>query len=97
MHRVVIDQTKIQIREDLVARGAAPFPRPLTWWNRTLPIWITASESVDGNLILEPNGKVADGRQLELTPTVLRGEMKAIRTYLDGRHTLDFSNAIVEA
>ncbi|MFE1451939.1 hypothetical protein [Streptomyces olivaceoviridis] len=97
MHRIVIDQTKVRIDEQLIRRGATPFPRPLEWWQRTLPIWVTASEGIDGTVILEPNGKVANGRQRKLTPTVLRQEMKAIRSYLASRTHLDFSDALIEA
>jgi hypothetical protein len=96
MNRIVIDQSKIHIREDLVLRGAPGFPRPLEWWQRSLPVWVTASEGIDGSLILEPNGKMANGCQLELTAKVLRGEMQAIRRYLADRQVLDFSDAIVE-
>lgn len=96
MHRIVIDQAKVRVDEALVRRGAPPFPRSLEWWQRFLPIWITASEGVDGTLVLEPNGKVANGSQLTLTPVVLRREMKAIREYLAKLEVLDFSDALVE-
>ncbi|MGW2213292.1 hypothetical protein [Streptomyces sp. NPDC001781] len=94
MGRIIIDQTKIQISVDLVSRGAAPFPRPLAWWQQTLPIWVSAGELPGGRLSLTPNGKVADGRQLEMTPALIRRELKAIRRYLDSRRHLDFADAI---
>lgn len=96
MRSIVIDQSKIRIDEKLATKGAAPFPRPLEWWDRTLPVWVTVSESVDGLLILEPNGKVADGRQLDLTPVQVRNDLKAIRQYLSSRRYLDFSDALVQ-
>jgi hypothetical protein len=95
MDRIVIDQSKIRIDENLVRRGAAPFPRPLAWWQRTLPIWVDAAETEDGHIVLTPNGKVADGSQIDLTPGNVRSELKQIQRYLDGRNFLDFSDAIV--
>lgn len=91
---IVIDQSKIRIAEELVAKGASPFPRPLAWWQRTIPVWVDATETEDGRIILTPNGKVADGRQNELTPADIRRDLKAIQRYLDGRNYLDFSDAI---
>jgi len=94
MDRIVIDQAKIRIDANLVQRGAAPFPRPLAWWQRTLPVWATAEELDGGRIALSPSGMVADGRQLEMTPALVRRELKQIRKYLDGRRFLDFSDAI---
>ena len=94
MDRIVIDQSKIRIDEDLVRRGAAPFPRPLSWWQRMVPIWVDAAETDGNRIVLTPSGKVADGSTFELTPATVRSELKAIRRYLDGREYLDFSDAI---
>lgn len=94
MESVIIDQSKIRIDEGLVAKGAAPFPRPLAWWQRTIPVWVDAAETEDGRVVLTPNGKVADGRQEELTPADVRRDVKAIQRYLNGRNYLDFSDAI---
>jgi hypothetical protein len=93
MDRIVIDQTKIRIDADLVRRGADPFPRPLAWWQRTVPIWVDVSETEDGQIVLAPNGKRADGYRYELTPSVVRREIKAIVRYLGDRPFLDFSDA----
>jgi hypothetical protein len=97
MDRIVIDQSKIRIAEDLVTKGATPFPRPLAWWQKTLPIWIDAAEAEDGHIVLTPNGKVADGSEDELTSADVRRDLKAIRQYLGGRYYLDFSDAIETA
>jgi hypothetical protein len=94
MDRIVIDQTKIRIDVDLVRQGAAPFPRPLAWWQRTVPVWVDASETEGSRIVLAPNGKTADGGQTELTPAVTRRYNKAIVRYLTGRRFLDFSDAI---
>lgn len=93
MRGIVIDQTKIRIDADLVRRGAPPFPRPLTWWQRTVPVWVDVSETEDGRIVLTPNGKRADGYQYELTPAVIRREIKTIVRYLGDRRFLDFSDA----
>lgn len=95
MINVTIDQTKIVIDAGLMARGAAPFPRPLAWWRKTLPIWVDADEVENGYIVLSPNGKVADGRVLELTPAAARRYRAQIIRYLSGRSFLDFSDAIV--
>ncbi|WP_055566040.1 hypothetical protein [Streptomyces atriruber] len=97
MTGIVIDQSKIRIAEELVARGAPSFPRPLAWWQRTIPVWVDAAETEDGRIALTPNGKVADGRQEELSPADIRRDLKAIQRYLDGHHSLDFSDAIQPA
>jgi hypothetical protein len=97
MDRVIIDQSKIRIDENLVAKGAVPFPRPLAWWQRTTPVWVDVAEVDGGRIALIPNGKVADGRQEELTPAAIRQDLKAIRRYLAERHYLDFSDAIEAA
>ena len=94
MDRIVIDQAKIRIDADLVRRGAPPFPRPLTWWQRTVPIWVDVSEAEDSRIVMTPNGKTADGRQTELTPAATRRYAKAIVKYLAGRRFLDFSDAL---
>ncbi|WP_086559935.1 hypothetical protein [Streptomyces africanus] len=93
MDRIIIDQAKIKVDENLVRRGAPPFPRPLTWWQRTVPIWVDVSEAEDGRIVLTPNGKRADGYQYELTPAVVHQEIKAIVKYLGDRRYLDFSDA----
>lgn len=93
MDRIVIDQTKIRIDADLVRRGAPPFPRPLAWWQRTVPLWVDVSETEDGRIVMAPNGKRADGHRYELTPPVVRRELKQIVRYLGGRRFLDFSDA----
>lgn len=97
MNGIVIDQSKIRIAEELVAKGAPPFPRPLAWWQRIIPVWVDATETDNGHITLTPNGKVADGRQEDLSPADVRRELKAIQRYLDGWHSLDFSAAIEPA
>lgn len=93
MTRIVIDQEAIRLDPDLVRRGATPFPRPLTWWQKTLPIWVDAAEDENGRIILTPNGRTADGRQMELTPARTRRYLKAIQNYLARRRFLDFTDA----
>ena len=94
MDRIIIDQAKIRIDADLVRRGAPPFPRPLTWWQKTTPVWMSVEELGEGRIALSPSGKVADGRQVELTTAAVRRYLKAIVKYLAGRTFLDFSDAI---
>ncbi|MGY5634192.1 hypothetical protein ACW7N6_38270 [Streptomyces sp. UC1A3] len=93
MRSIVIDQDRIHIDADLVRRGATPFPRPLTWWQRTVPVWIDVSETEGGQIVMKPNGRRADGHQDELTPAVVRQGIKAIVKYLGDRRYLDFSDA----
>lgn len=93
MDAIVINQSKIRIAEGLVAKGAPPFPRPLAWWQRTVPVWVDAAETEEGRIILTPNGKCADGRQEELTSAGIRRDLKLIQRYLDGHYSLDFSDA----
>jgi hypothetical protein len=56
---------------------------------------VDAAETEDRHIVLTPNGKVADGSQIDLTPGKVRSELKQIQRYLDGRNFLDFSDAIV--
>lgn len=97
--RIVIDQTKIRISDELAARmkPGAEFPRPLAWWQHIVPIWLTASEDTDGHIVLTPNGHRADGHVYDVTPTVARQEIRAARQWLAGRSHLDFTDAIVNA
>ncbi|TGB13881.1 hypothetical protein [Streptomyces sp. MZ04] len=97
MDAIVINQSKIRIAQELVAKGAPPFPRPLAWWQRTVPVWVDAAEAEDGRIVLTPNGKFADGRQEELTRVGVRRDLKAIKRYLDRHYALDFSDAIENA
>jgi hypothetical protein len=91
---IIIDQTKVRIDPDLVRRGAPPFPRPLAWWQRNMPLWVDASETEDGRVVLIPNGKTPDGRQVELTPAAVRRHVEAAAKCLAGMRFLDFSNAV---
>lgn len=97
MDSIVIDQTKIRVDEEITDKGGITFPRPLAWWQKTLPMWIDAAETEDGRIALTPNGKFPDGSSIELTPAVVRRNIGYIRNYLDQRRFLDFSDAIVNA
>ncbi|MET9056180.1 hypothetical protein ABZW50_34150 [Streptomyces bacillaris] len=77
--RLVLDQTKIRIRADLVAKGAPPFPRLLTWWQRNAPCWLDVSLDTDGRIVLEPNGKRADEVVREVTPALRRRDLAAAK------------------
>ena len=98
---IVIDQAKIRVSDDLATRmkPGSEFPRPLTWWQRIVPCWITATENTDGNIVLAPNGQRADGHVYELTPAVLRCDIKRATDWLLGWNQghVDFTDAIVAA
>ena len=95
MSRLVLDQSEIRISEELVARGAPAFPRPLAWWRRNAPIWLDVSLDSAGRVVLEPNGQRADGAALEVTPALRRCRIAAARTWMDNQIYLDFTDAIV--
>ncbi|WP_432111392.1 hypothetical protein [Streptomyces sp. YPW6] len=92
--RLVLDQTKIRIRPDLVAKGAPPFPRPLTWWQRNAPCWLDVSLDNSGHVVLEPNGTRADGVVVEVTPARRRRDLAAVRNWLLGWNGLDVTDAL---
>ncbi|MEV7491447.1 hypothetical protein AB0O08_11900 [Streptomyces anulatus] len=92
--RLVLDQSKIRIRADLVAKGAPPFPRPLAWWQRNVPCWLAVSLDADERIVLEPNGVRADGVVREVTPMLRRRELDAARKWLRGWSALDFTDAL---
>lgn len=99
--RIVIDQTKIRVSDEIAARmkPGAEFPRSLDWWQRIVPCWITASEDADGHIVLAPNGHSAGGHVYELTPAVMRREMQYARAWLAdwNRGHVDFTDALVNA
>ncbi|OMI34437.1 hypothetical protein [Streptomyces sparsogenes] len=97
MDRIVIDQAKIQIDDSLKVKPGSEFPRPLDWWQRIVPCWLDASEDEHGHIVITPNGHRADGHVYELTPAVIRREMKAAMRFLGERRFLDFTDAIVTA
>lgn len=94
--RIVIDQTKIQIR-DLKVKPGSEFPRPLAWWQKFVPCWLTASEGPHGNIVLTPNGRRADGFVADLTPSKQRRDVKNGLRWLGGLLYIDCSNAVIEA
>ncbi|WP_055694668.1 hypothetical protein [Streptomyces prasinopilosus] len=97
MHRIVIDQSKIRLDQDLARRGAPGFPRSLKWWQRNTPGFTDATILDDDRIALTINDKLPNGQRIELTPAIIRRRMNALRTALDNRMFLDFSDAIVEA
>jgi len=97
MHRIVIDQSKIRIDEDLVRRGAPGFPRSMDWWKRNTPLWLDATEDEQGRIVLEPNGRQADGTVREVTPMLRRRHLQYARNWATSRAFLDLSDALVEA
>jgi len=70
---IVIDQTLIE---------APDFPRPLEWWQRFTPCWITPSLDSEGRVVMEPNGLLPNGRRLEMTPTRRRKDLAQYRRML---------------
>ncbi|MFJ1744354.1 hypothetical protein ACIOG4_37610 [Streptomyces microflavus] len=92
---IVLDQSRIRIGEDLVARGAPAFPRPLVWWERNVPLWLDVSLDADGCVVLEPNGRRADGAVFEVTPALRRRRLAAARSWLGDRVHLDLVGAVV--
>lgn len=97
MDRIVIDQTKVRIDECIKPKmkSGSEFPRPLSWWQMTIPCWLDASEGERGRIVLTPNGRCADGRVVELTSVERRRHVKAAMEYLASRRLLDFSDAVV--
>lgn len=93
--RIIIDQSKIRVVDDLVRRGAPGFPRSLDWWRRNVPDWLDVAEDEHGRIILEPNGYRADGVVLEVTPALCRRRLRYARNWMDNQIFLDFSDAIV--
>ena len=69
MDRIVIDQHRICFRPEFAhrVRPDAQFPRSLEWWQRFVPLWLTASQDEGGRIVLVANGWTADGRVLPLT------------------------------
>ncbi len=94
MQRLVIDQSEVRVSEKLAAQGAPGFPRPLSWWQRYAPIWLDVTEDVQGHLVLEPNGRRADGAVLEVTPALRRRHLRYARGWIGNQIHLDFSNAV---
>ncbi|MFZ4150454.1 hypothetical protein [Streptomyces pseudogriseolus] len=92
---LVVDQLKIRIDEDLVRRGAPGFPRSLDWWKRNTPLWLDVAESEQGRIILEPNGRQANGTVREVTPALRRRHLQYVRNWAAGLIFLDLSDAIV--
>ncbi|MEU0133372.1 hypothetical protein ABZ172_04925 [Streptomyces sp. NPDC006296] len=92
--RIVLDQSKIRISEALDVKPGAEFPRTLAWWQRYVPLWLDASLDSDGHVVLEPNGRRADGSALDATPALRRRRMKAAERWMDNQIHLDFTNAI---
>lgn len=91
--RIVIDQTKIRIVGEL--RSGGEFPRPLDWWQNFVPVWLTASSGSGHQIVLEPNGRRADGHVRELSPVLRRRAVRDALRWLDGLLYLGTSDAIV--
>ncbi|GAA2680053.1 hypothetical protein GCM10010400_49280 [Streptomyces aculeolatus] len=95
MNRIVIDQTKIRISDEITVKPGSEFPRPLWWWQRWTPVWLDVSENADGHLVFEANGKRADGKVFEVTPQLRRNALRGARRWMADLRYLDFSDALV--
>lgn len=73
---LVIDQDDIT---------APDFPRSQDWWDRWVPLWITATVRDDGTVTLDVNGKHANGTRDELTGAKLRRSRAVMAQWL-GSH-----------
>lgn len=82
--RLVIDQSLIQ---------APQFPRPLEWWAKWTPCWITPHLDDTGRVVMEPNGLLPNGRQMEMTAAMRRRHLAQYRQMLAERPR--FAPAIV--
>lgn len=97
MVEVVIAQSKIRIDSRVDVKPGSEFPRPLEWWQRYVPVWLDASEDVMGNIVLTPNGRIADGRRQEVTPALARRDARQALIWLSSQVYLDFTDALVQA
>jgi hypothetical protein len=70
---LIVDQTAIE---------APDFPRPLEWWQRYVPCWITPALDAQGRVVMEPSGLLANGRRLEVTAARRRRALAAYRRCL---------------
>ena len=93
---LIVDQAKIRIDEDLVRRGAPSFPRSMDWWKRNTPLWLDVAEDDEGRILLEPNGRQADGAVHEVTPALRRRHLQYARNWATSLIFLDLSDAIVD-
>ena len=91
--RIVLDQSKIRIITTKTPKPGAEFPRPLAWWQRNVPGWLDVAIDGNGFVVLEPNGKRANGVVREVTPVLRRRYVKAAQTWMDGLVYLDFPDA----
>jgi hypothetical protein len=98
VNSIVIDQAKIRVSDDIAARmkPGSEFPRSLAWWQRIVPCWLTATEDAKGHIVLTPNGYQADGNVYELTPALMRREMRHAQDWLFAwnKGHIDFTDAI---
>jgi hypothetical protein len=92
---LIVDQARIRIDEDLVRRGAPGFPRSMDWWKRNTPLWLDVAVDGEGRIVLEPNGRQADGAVREVTPALRRRYLDYARNWATGLDFLDLSDAIV--
>ena len=90
---ITLDQAKIRINPTLVVKSGAEFPRSLAWWQRYVPIWLDVSIDSDGHVVLEPNGKRADGAFFEVTPALRRRALRDARKWMANQIHLDFAEA----
>jgi hypothetical protein len=95
MDRITLDQTKIRVVTAEPLKPGAEFPRGLGWWQRYVPVWLDVSFDVDGNVVLEPSGRRADGVVREVTPAMRRRYLAAAKGWIDSHLFLDFTDAIV--
>ncbi|WP_406325216.1 hypothetical protein [Streptomyces niveus] len=93
--RIVLDQSKIRIITTKPIKPGAEFPRSITWWRRNVPLWLDVSLDDNGHVVLEPNGKRADGAVLDVTPALRRRRLDAARDWVARQIHFDFINAIV--
>jgi hypothetical protein len=94
LYALAIDQSEVRVSDELTARGAPGFPRPLAWWQRYVPIWLAVTEGEQGRLTLEPNGRRADGVVLEVTPALRRRHLRCALNRIAYQIHLDYSTAV---
>ncbi|WP_329131642.1 hypothetical protein OG552_10750 [Streptomyces sp. NBC_01476] len=96
--RIVIDQAKIRISDEIAARikPGSEFPRSLAWWQRIVPCWLTATEDEGGHIVLTPSGRDAAGSVYELTPVITRREIRYGLDWLTrwNGNNVDFTDAL---
>lgn len=92
-YAVVLAQAAILI--DPALEPKCGFSRPLSWWEKTAPVWIDVSLDAEERLVLAPSGRRADGFVAELTGAFCRRKHQQIHDWLGGHICcLNFSHAV---